>query len=58
MGVRPKTADLFCEMYRAFDEGKVVPEAPAKARRTATTLETFAAQVFRPGVEAMAKSQV
>jgi len=55
MGVRPKTADLFCEMYKAFDAGMVVPEAPAKARRTATTLESFAAQVFRPGVEAMAK---
>jgi uncharacterized protein YbjT (DUF2867 family) len=55
MGVRPKTADLFCEMYKAFDEGKVVPEAPAQAKRTATTLDAFAAQVFRPGVEAMAR---
>jgi len=55
MGIRPKTADLFCEMYKAFDAGMVVPEAPAKAKRTATTLETFATQVFRPGVEAMAK---
>lgn len=55
MGIRPKTADLFCEMYEAFDTGKVAPEAPAKAKRTATTINAFADEVFRPAVEAMAR---
>jgi uncharacterized protein YbjT (DUF2867 family) len=55
MGIRPTTADIFCEMYKAFDSGMIVPEAPASAKRTATTLDAFAAQVFRPGVEAMAR---
>jgi uncharacterized protein YbjT (DUF2867 family) len=55
MGIPPKTADVYCEMYRAFDAGLIAPEAPAKAKRTPTTLDAFAAQVFRPGVEAMGK---
>jgi len=55
MGIRPKTADLFCEMYEAFDTGKVVPEAPANAKRTSTTINAFADEVFRPAVEAMAR---
>ena len=57
MGIRPGTADLFCEMYKAFDDGMVVPEDPEKARRTRTTLDAFAAEVFRPGIEAMAKQK-
>ena len=55
MGIRPKTAALFCEMYEGFDTGKVAPEAPAKAKRTATTIDAFAEQVFRPAVEAIAR---
>ena len=55
MGIRPKTAALFCEMYEAFDAGKVAPETPAKAKRTETTINAFAEQVFRPAVESMAK---
>ena len=55
MGIRPKTADLFCQMYMAFDEGKIIPDEPEKARRTTTTLDAFAAEVFKPGVMAMVR---
>ena len=57
MGIPAKTADLFVEMYVAFDAGKVVPELPRQAKAAATTLGTFAEQVFRPGFEAMAKAR-
>jgi uncharacterized protein YbjT (DUF2867 family) len=57
MGVPAKTADLFVEMYMAFDAGRVIPELPIQARAAATTLSTFAEQVFRPGFEAMTKAR-
>jgi len=57
MGIPPKTAELFVEMYTAFDAGKVVPETPKQARAAATTIGTFAEKVFRPGVEAMASAR-
>jgi uncharacterized protein YbjT (DUF2867 family) len=57
MGVPTKTADLFVEMYTAFDAGRVIPELPIQARAAATTLSTFAEQVFRPGFEAMTKAR-
>jgi len=53
MGVPAKTADLFLEMYGAFDAGKVAPESPGTAKVGSTTLGTFAERVFRPGFEAM-----
>lgn len=56
MGMPAKTADLFCEMYGAFDAGKVSPESPRQARAATTTLGAFAEQVFRPGFEAMTKA--
>jgi uncharacterized protein YbjT (DUF2867 family) len=56
MGVPPKTADLFIEMYGAFDKGKIAPEFPKNTKTGSTTLSVFAEQVYRPGFEAMTKS--
>lgn len=44
MGVHPATAATIMEMYRGFNEGRVVPEESRRsANTTPTTLEQFAA---------------
>jgi uncharacterized protein YbjT (DUF2867 family) len=57
MGVPSGTADLFLEMYRAFDAGTIIPEAPATVKVASTTLRTFAEQTFVPALAAMGESQ-
>jgi len=52
-GVPPDTADLFVEMYDAFNSGKVIPESPDSVKIAATTLRTFAEQSFVPALSAM-----
>lgn len=43
MGLSPDVANLFNEMYRGFNDGRIVPTSPRDARSTTpTTLETFA----------------
>lgn len=49
MGLPEDTADLYVEMYRAFNEGHVQPEEErSDANTTPTTLETWAEEVFAP----------
>lgn len=57
MGVPAGTADLFLEMYGAFDAGKVIPESPGSAKIASTTFRTFAEQTFVPALAAMGESQ-
>ncbi|MGA2419692.1 MAG: NAD(P)H-binding protein [Candidatus Acidiferrum sp.] len=48
-GVAPKTAQLFIEMYRGFNDGIAVGEEPRSAANTTpTTIEQFAQEVFAP----------
>lgn len=53
MGVSPSVADVFLEMYGAFDAGTIGPETPRKIQTALTTFDAFAENVFRPGFEAM-----
>lgn len=55
MGVSGGVADSYLEMYAAFAAGAIRPEAPAALKRTATTFDAFAENVFRPGIQAMTK---
>ena len=57
MGLSPSAADVFLEMYGAFDAGTIAPESPRKTQTAATTMDTFAENVFRPGYEAMTGSK-
>jgi uncharacterized protein YbjT (DUF2867 family) len=57
MGVPGNIADLYVEMYAAFDDGKVAPEFPKRAALGSTSLGAFAEQVYRPAFEAMTKAQ-
>lgn len=48
-GVAPKSAKLFIEMFRGFNEGVVVgEERRSTANTTPTTIEQFAQEVFGP----------
>ena len=57
MGVPPGTADLFVEMYGAFDAGNVIPESPGSAKVASTTFRVFTEQTLVPALAAMGKSQ-
>jgi len=55
MGVPPKTAAYFIEMIQGFNNGIVVGlEARTAANTTATSVETFAKEVFAPAFQGMA----
>jgi uncharacterized protein YbjT (DUF2867 family) len=57
MGVPPKSAALFVEMYRGFNEGIVVNEEPRSASNTTpTSFETFVQDVFVPAFRGKAAS--
>lgn len=57
MGVPGNIADLYVEMYAAFDAGKVAPEFPKRAVLGSTSLGAFAEHVYRPAFEAMTKAR-
>jgi uncharacterized protein YbjT (DUF2867 family) len=49
MGIPVKTAGLFIEMYKAFNEGVVVAQEPRSGENTTpTSLEKFVQEVFAP----------
>ena len=55
MGTPPKTAALFIEMFRAFNEGIVVPqESRSEKNSTPTSIETFIRDVFLPAYQGAA----
>jgi len=48
-GISEDLADIYLEMYAAFDSGHIAPEHPrTEASTTPTDLETFAKEVLRP----------
>jgi len=49
MGVPPKTAALFIEMYKAINEGMVGQEPRSPENTTPTAFEKFVQDVFVPG---------
>jgi hypothetical protein len=53
MGTPPKTASLFIEMFRSFNEGIVVPTEPRSAKNT-TSIESFVKEKFVPAYQGMA----
>lgn len=54
-GTPPKTASLFSEMFRAFNEGIVKPTETRSAKNTTTTsIENFVKEKFVPTYQAMA----
>ncbi|MBI4720435.1 MAG: NAD(P)H-binding protein [Chitinivibrionia bacterium] len=55
MGISRGVADSYLEMYAAFAAGAIIPETPAALKRTSTTFDAFAENVFRPGMQAMGK---
>lgn len=53
-GTPPKTATLFTEMFRAFNEGVVKPTEARSAKNTTTTsIESFVREKFVPTYQAM-----
>ena len=55
MGIPEKTAALFIEMYRAFNEGAVVAQEPRSAENTtSTSIEKFVQDVFAPAYQGKA----
>jgi hypothetical protein len=49
MGIPPKTAASFVEMYRGINDGIVInQEARSKSNTTPTSFETFVQEVFVP----------
>ena len=49
MGVPPKTAGQFIEMYKAVNEGIVVAQEPRSAENTMpTSFERFVQDIFTP----------
>jgi len=55
MGTPPKTAALFIEMFRGFNEGIVVPTEPRSAKNaTPTSIESFVKEKFVPAYQGMA----
>ena len=53
-GMGDDIVKLYVEMYGAFTTGKIAPET-SNPVKTATTFDSFVANVFRPGFEAMTK---
>jgi uncharacterized protein YbjT (DUF2867 family) len=57
MGIPPKTAESFVEMYRGINDGIVVNEEPRSASNTTpTSFETFVQEVFVPASRGKAAS--
>jgi uncharacterized protein YbjT (DUF2867 family) len=55
MGIPVKTAAMFIEMYKAFNEGVVVAQEPRSAENTTpTSLEKFVQEVFAPAYQGKA----
>jgi hypothetical protein len=55
MGTPPKTATLFIEMFRGFNEGIVVPTEPRSAKNTTpTSIDSFVKEKFVPAYQGMA----
>jgi uncharacterized protein YbjT (DUF2867 family) len=54
MGMSENVADLMLEMYAAFRQNRVAPEG--QPRITTTTLEQWAAEVFRPAYQQVAQA--
>jgi uncharacterized protein YbjT (DUF2867 family) len=55
MGMPPKTAAYFLEMFRGFNDGIVVPQEPRSEKNTTpTTIETFIKDVFLPAYQGAA----
>jgi uncharacterized protein YbjT (DUF2867 family) len=55
MGIPVKTAAMFIEMYKAFNEGAVVAQEPRSAENTTpTSLEKFVQEVFAPAYQGKA----
>ncbi|UCH84151.1 MAG: NAD(P)H-binding protein [Candidatus Latescibacterota bacterium] len=53
MGVPSSTADLFLEMYGAFNSGSITLESPGSEKVGTTTFRSFAEQSFVPALTAM-----
>lgn len=48
-GVSENVADVYLEMFKGFNEGKILPtQPPGPGNRGKTTLEDFARDVFKP----------
>jgi uncharacterized protein YbjT (DUF2867 family) len=57
-GAKPALADLFIEMYKAFNDGKCLPTQKLTAdHQGKTTLEQFAAKNFAKAFKAQAEKQ-
>ena len=57
MGIPPKTAGQFIEMYKAINEGLVAGQEPRSAENTTrTSFETFVQDVFVPAYQGKAAS--
>jgi len=55
MGVPPKTAAYFIEMFQGLNDGIVAGLEPRSAANTTpTTIETFVKEVFAPAYQGMA----
>ena len=55
MGIQPKTADLFIEMYKAINESVVAAQEPRSAENTTpTSFEKFVQDVFAPAYQGKA----
>ena len=49
MGVPPKGAALYIEMYKAINAGVLIPQEPrSRENTTPTSFETFVQDVFAP----------
>ena len=55
MGAQPKTATLYTEMFRAFNDGTVAPTETRSVRNTTpTSIENFVKEKFVPAYQGMA----
>ncbi len=55
MGISPKTAGLFIEMFRGFNDGLVAAQEPrSPANSTPTSIESFIKEVFLPAYQGKA----
>jgi len=59
MGIPPKTAGQFIEMYKAINEGLVAGQEPRSAENTTrTSFETFVQDVFVPAYQGKAANRL
>jgi hypothetical protein len=57
LGVPPKGAAMYIEMYKAINAGVLVPLEPrSKENTTATSIEQFVQDVFAAGYQSKAPS--